>query len=273
MGGREETEISITLEASRPRLVANRALHLEPTASVRASDANAFRSRLLTKYTAKALKRIRCRAEPTPRRRACTPDATRSPHHTMTRIYSLISNPYLPEVTRVVLVHHNPVVVLATRVTATGRVLAVLANTTMTRGHVTALLAVLVSLLGRKFGERVKRYVSFWFAWSVTSSSSRHAPGDRVAGASMPNPRSSHANAKSRWRAGQRRKAVVATRHRPSRDTDSDVGGVRTCVGILKPFAVCRAACATTKRVTRWPDDADEKAVFANSHILQAINS
>ena len=178
----------------------------------------------------------------------------------MTRIYSLISNPYLPEVTRVVLVHHNPVVVLATRVTATGRVLAVLANTTMTRGHVTALLAVLVSLLGRKFGERVKRYVSFWFAWSVTSSSSRHAPGDRVAGASMPNPRSSHANAKSRWRAGQRRKAVVATRHRPSRDTDSDVGGVRTCVGILKPFAVCRAACATTKRVARWPDDADEKA-------------
>ena len=54
---------------------------------------------------------------------------------------------HLSEVTRVVLVHHNPVVVLATGVTATGGMLAVLADTTMARGHVTALLAVLVSLL------------------------------------------------------------------------------------------------------------------------------
>ena len=45
-----------------------------------------------------------------------------------------------------VLVHHDPVVVLATGVTATGGVLAVLADATVSRGHVTALLAVLVKL-------------------------------------------------------------------------------------------------------------------------------
>ena len=45
-----------------------------------------------------------------------------------------------------VLVHHDAVVVLTTGVTATSRVLAVLANTTVTGRHVPPLLAVLLEL-------------------------------------------------------------------------------------------------------------------------------
>jgi hypothetical protein len=87
---------------------------------------------------------------------------------------------YLPEVTRVILVHHNPVVVLATSVTATGGMLAVLANTTMTRGHVTALLAVLVSLLrGNRVRKWVHTRVSEAFEIRVTLSSSRLRPETR----------------------------------------------------------------------------------------------
>ena len=57
-----------------------------------------------------------------------------------------IAHTDLTEITWMVLVHHDPVVVLATGVTATGGVLAVLADATVSRGHVTALLAVLVKL-------------------------------------------------------------------------------------------------------------------------------
>jgi len=53
---------------------------------------------------------------------------------------------HLPEVTRVILIHHNSVMVLTTSHTATRRVLAVLADAAVTGGNVTALLAVLVQL-------------------------------------------------------------------------------------------------------------------------------
>ena len=50
---------------------------------------------------------------------------------------------YLAKVTRVVLVEHDAVVVLATRITAPSRVLPVLADTPMPCRDVTALFAVL----------------------------------------------------------------------------------------------------------------------------------
>lgn len=56
---------------------------------------------------------------------------------------------HLPEVTRVILIHHNSVMVLTTSHTATRRVLAVLADAAVTGGNVTALLAVLVQLRNR----------------------------------------------------------------------------------------------------------------------------
>ncbi len=49
---------------------------------------------------------------------------------------------YLTEVTRVVLVEVDTVMVLTTSQTATSRVLPVLANATVSGGHVAALLAV-----------------------------------------------------------------------------------------------------------------------------------
>jgi hypothetical protein len=49
-----------------------------------------------------------------------------------------------------VLVHHNPVVVLSTSVTTTSRMLAVLAHTTVTGADVTALLAVLLQTCRQK---------------------------------------------------------------------------------------------------------------------------
>ena len=59
-----------------------------------------------------------------------------------------IAHTHLTEVTRVVLVEGNSVHVLATSVTATGSVLAVLANTAVTAVHATALFPVLL-LVGR----------------------------------------------------------------------------------------------------------------------------
>jgi len=55
-----------------------------------------------------------------------------------------LSHTNLTEVSRMVLVHKNAVVVLATGVTASTRMLAVLADTAVTGGDVTALFAVLV---------------------------------------------------------------------------------------------------------------------------------
>ena len=57
------------------------------------------------------------------------------------------------KVTRVVLVHQNTVVVLPPCVTATGRVLSVLSDTTVTGGHITTLLTVLRQT-GRLCGQR-----------------------------------------------------------------------------------------------------------------------
>lgn len=118
---------------------------------------------------------------------------------------SYAANTHLPEVTRVVLVHHNPVVVLATGVTATGRVLAMLADTTVPRGHVTALLTVFVGLFtGRMV---VGRYVSLVLRSNASSTSRRKGSGDRVAGARKPNPRwATRGTAKTRTRAGHRGK-------------------------------------------------------------------
>ena len=55
-----------------------------------------------------------------------------------------VTHTNLTEVTRVILIHHNAVVVLTTSHTATRRVFSVLADTTVTGGHVTALLTILV---------------------------------------------------------------------------------------------------------------------------------
>jgi len=49
------------------------------------------------------------------------------------------------KITRVIFIHEDSVVVLTTRHTATGRMLAMLANSTVTGGDVSALLAVFVS--------------------------------------------------------------------------------------------------------------------------------
>lgn len=49
------------------------------------------------------------------------------------------------KITRVIFIHEDSVVVLTTRHTATGRMLAMLANSTVTSGDVSALLAVFVS--------------------------------------------------------------------------------------------------------------------------------
>ena len=129
---------------------------------------------------AKALKKISPRAgrpDAAPRARASVDDPPRRAKASIRRVGC---DTHLSEVTRVVLVHHNPVVVLATGVTTTGGMLAVLANTTMARGHVTALLAVLVSLLRRKIVEgRVARHVSLTFASSMSPRSSRVRPATR----------------------------------------------------------------------------------------------
>jgi hypothetical protein len=61
------------------------------------------------------------------------------------------------KITRVIFIHEDSVVVLTTRHTATGRVLAVFTNSTVTGGDVSALLAVFVSVFDqRKEGEKVK---------------------------------------------------------------------------------------------------------------------
>lgn len=49
------------------------------------------------------------------------------------------------KITRVIFIHEDSVVVLTTRHTATGRMFAMLANSTVTGGNVSALLAVFVS--------------------------------------------------------------------------------------------------------------------------------
>ena len=48
----------------------------------------------------------------------------------------------LSEVTRVILVEHDSVVMLSTSVTATTRVLSVLTDTTVTGTHVSALMSI-----------------------------------------------------------------------------------------------------------------------------------
>tara|TARA_B100001250_G_C19451708_1_gene636270 strand:- start:125 stop:352 length:228 start_codon:yes stop_codon:yes gene_type:complete len=50
------------------------------------------------------------------------------------------------KITRVIFIHHDSVVVLTTRHTATGWVLAMFPNSTVTGGDVSTLLAVFVSV-------------------------------------------------------------------------------------------------------------------------------
>lgn len=61
---------------------------------------------------------------------------------------------HLSEETRMVLVKHDAVVVLATSISATTRVLAVLANTTVASTDVATLLAVAVQPCVCKVGSR-----------------------------------------------------------------------------------------------------------------------
>ena len=51
---------------------------------------------------------------------------------------------YLAEITRMVLIHQDSVMVLTTGITSTTRVSSVLANTTMTSTNVSSLLSVVV---------------------------------------------------------------------------------------------------------------------------------
>jgi hypothetical protein len=57
---------------------------------------------------------------------------------------SLVLRTYLSEVTRVILVEKNSVVVLATSISSTTRVSSVLSNTTMSCTYVPSLLSVMV---------------------------------------------------------------------------------------------------------------------------------
>jgi hypothetical protein len=61
-----------------------------------------------------------------------------------------VTHTNLTEVTRVILVHHDSVMVLTTSHTAASRVLAVLTDAAVTGGHVAALYAVLVQLRAGK---------------------------------------------------------------------------------------------------------------------------
>lgn len=121
-------------------------------------------------------------------------------------------------------------VVLATGVTATGRVLAVLADATMARGHVTALLTVLVKLFG---GERevvddvVRIAVEPW---------GTHARVAR-AGAARGRP---HAAKPSRAEISARKSRIVrrpeedaAARTTSKRAREMGLGRSLTCVGIF----------------------------------------
>jgi hypothetical protein len=66
----------------------------------------------------------------------------------------------LSEITRVILIHHNTVMVLTTSVTATTRVMTVTSDTTVTGRYVTALFPVLVISgrhIERNYGKERKR--------------------------------------------------------------------------------------------------------------------
>lgn len=65
-----------------------------------------------------------------------------------------------PRVYNILFVEHDAVVMLATSVTATTRVLAVLANTTVSGRHVSALLAVLLQV-GRLYTISRTKYKRF----------------------------------------------------------------------------------------------------------------
>lgn len=86
-----------------------------------------------------------------------TQPAVNSPNKTVpSSRRSTTPRPHLAEVTRVVLVHHDAVVVHATGVTATSWVLPVLANTTMAGTDVAPLLPVLLQVcaMGRACGHQ-----------------------------------------------------------------------------------------------------------------------
>ena len=118
---------------------------------------------------------VRAGPDAAPRARASVDDPPRYAKASTRRVSC---DTYLSEVTRVVLVHHDPVVVLATGVTATGGVLAVLADATVSRGHVTALLAVLVSLRRGNEGGGVS-VMSLGMRRSARDASSGLAPSRR----------------------------------------------------------------------------------------------
>ena len=70
------------------------------------------------------------------------------------------------KITRVIFIHEDSVVVLTTRHTATGRMFAMLANSTVTGGDVSALLAVLcLIILKKEVGEKVLCQPLFLWEW------------------------------------------------------------------------------------------------------------
>ena len=71
------------------------------------------------------------------------------------------------KITQVIFIHEDSVVVLTTRHTATGRMLAMLANSTVTSGDVSALLAVFLCLiiLKKELGEKVLCQPLFLWEW------------------------------------------------------------------------------------------------------------
>ena len=70
------------------------------------------------------------------------------------------------KITRVIFIHEDSVVVLTTRHTATGRMFAMLANSTVTGGNMSALLAVFVSdYFEKELGEKVLCQPLFLWEW------------------------------------------------------------------------------------------------------------
>ena len=87
-----------------------------------------------------------------------------------------MTHTYFTEITRVIFVHENAVVMLTARVTATGRVFAVLPDSTVTGRDVSTLLAVFVSV---RFYE-IKKRISFVSCFVViTSKCARNEPKKR----------------------------------------------------------------------------------------------
>ena len=77
---------------------------------------------------------------------------------------------HLAEVTGVVLVHVDAVVVLAASISAAAGVLAVLAHAAVAGGHVAALLAVVLQLRARRVGRQASEHAAANKVWSLSAA-------------------------------------------------------------------------------------------------------